>query len=91
MEIKKNINDKDGKNIKKILIDNSYYDVSDLKHPGGSIIEKYVNNDIDATQSFRNFHLRSKKADKYLNSRFIRKKDSSKKNTILEIDTPINE
>ena len=84
MEIKKNINDDNGKNIKKILIDNSYYDVSDLKHPGGSIIENYVNNDIDATQSFRNFHLRSKKADKYLNSRFIKNKDSSKKNTILE-------
>ena len=50
---------------KQVLIDGSLYDVSDFKHPGGSIIKQF-HNEGDATDAFREFHGRSKKAKKML-------------------------
>ena len=41
-----------------ITIDGTTYDVTDFKHPGGSIIN-YVKNTADATEVFREFHHRS--------------------------------
>jgi fatty acid desaturase 2 (delta-6 desaturase) len=52
----------------EVIIDGRKYDVTDMKHPGGSVIKFYTNNGIDATQAFNNFHLRSKKAKKYLDN-----------------------
>ena len=50
----------------EVLIDGRFYDVSKMKHPGGSVIKFYAGKGIDATQAFDNFHLRSKKAKKML-------------------------
>ena len=50
----------------EVLIDGQLYDVSSMKHPGGTIIKFYTGNGIDATQAFNNFHVRSKKAKKIL-------------------------
>ena len=52
----------------EVLIRGKYYDVTGMKHPGGSIIKLYAGKGIDATQAFDNFHLRSAKAMKYMNS-----------------------
>jgi cytochrome b involved in lipid metabolism len=52
----------------EVLIDGQLYDISSLKHPGGSIIKFYQSNGVDASQAFHNFHFRSKKAKKYLDS-----------------------
>ena len=52
----------------EVLIDGRYYDVSNMKHPGGNVIGFYAGKGIDASQAFTNFHLRSKKAKKYLDS-----------------------
>lgn len=52
----------------EVLIDGSYYDISSMKHPGGSVIKFYSGNGIDATQAYNQFHIRSKKADKYMKS-----------------------
>tara|TARA_B100000035_G_scaffold276520_1_gene254252 strand:+ start:6656 stop:7918 length:1263 start_codon:yes stop_codon:yes gene_type:complete len=52
----------------EVLIDGKYYDISSLKHPGGSVIKFYSGNNIDATQAYNSFHVRSKKADKFLKS-----------------------
>lgn len=52
----------------EVLYNGKYYDVTSLKHPGGSVIKFYQGNGIDATQAFNNFHLRSKKAQKYMES-----------------------
>lgn len=46
----------------KVFIEGRYYDVSSLKHPGGSVINYYSGKEIDATEVFFNFHYRSKKA-----------------------------
>lgn len=51
---------------KEVLIDGMYYDVSKMKHPGGSVINFYAGNGIDASAAFHSFHLRSKKAKKVL-------------------------
>ena len=51
---------------KEVLIDGRFYDVSNLKHPGGSVINFYAGKEIDATQAFNNFHVRSKKARKMM-------------------------
>ena len=51
---------------KEVLIDGRFYDVSKMKHPGGSVIQFYAGKGIDATQAFTNFHIRSKKAKKIL-------------------------
>lgn len=53
---------------KEVLIDGRLYDVSDMKHPGGTVIDFYAGKGIDASQAFMNFHVRSKKAKKYLDS-----------------------
>lgn len=52
----------------EVLIDGRFYDVTSLKHPGGSVIKFYTGNGIDATQAFANFHIRSKKAKKYMDA-----------------------
>ena len=41
-----------------IRIEGKTYDITDFKHPGGSIIN-YVKNTSDATDAFREFHYRS--------------------------------
>ena len=41
-----------------ITIDGTTYDITDFKHPGGSIID-YAKNAGDATEVFREFHYRS--------------------------------
>ncbi len=41
-----------------ITIEGTTYDITDFKHPGGSIIN-YVKNTSDATETFREFHYRS--------------------------------
>jgi fatty acid desaturase 2 (delta-6 desaturase) len=53
---------------KEVLLNGIYYDISTLKHPGGSVIDFYATKGIDATQAFENFHFRSAKAKKYLSS-----------------------
>lgn len=40
--------------------------MTNLKHPGGSVIKYYAGKGIDATQAYNNFHIRSEKAKKYL-------------------------
>jgi len=62
----------------EVLIDGRYYDVTNLKHPGGSVIKFYSGKDIDATQAFNNFHIRSKKAKKYMDSLPSRSADEKK-------------
>jgi len=51
---------------KEVLVDGRFYDVTNMKHPGGSIINFYAGKDIDATEAFANFHVRSKKAKKIM-------------------------
>jgi len=51
---------------KEVLIEGRLYDVTNMKHPGGSVIHYYSNNNIDASQAFHNFHIRSKKAKKIM-------------------------
>jgi hypothetical protein len=53
---------------KEVLVNGRFYDVSSLKHPGGNVINYYAGKNIDATQAFENFHIRSKKAKKYLDN-----------------------
>lgn len=51
---------------REVLVDGRFYDVTNLKHPGGNVINFYSNNEIDATEAFANFHFRSKKAKKIM-------------------------
>jgi fatty acid desaturase 2 (delta-6 desaturase) len=51
---------------KEVLINGSFFDVSKMKHPGGSVINQYYNSGMDATQPFEQFHFRSRKAKKVL-------------------------
>lgn len=51
---------------KEVLINGRFYDVTNLKHPGGNVINFYAGKGIDASQAFANFHVRSKKAKKYM-------------------------
>ena len=62
----------------EVLIDGRMYDISSLKHPGGSVIHYYAGKEIDASQAFANFHVRSKKAKKLLDSLPSREADSKK-------------
>ncbi len=48
------------------MINGRFYDITNLKHPGGSVIGFYAGKEIDATQAFNNFHIRSKRAKKTL-------------------------
>jgi cytochrome b involved in lipid metabolism len=52
----------------KVYIDGRYYDVTNMRHPGGSVINFYSGKEIDASEAFMNFHIRSKKAKKLLAS-----------------------
>ncbi|KAJ1450254.1 fatty acid desaturase-domain-containing protein [Pelagophyceae sp. CCMP2097] len=52
---------------KEVLIEGQLYDVSDFRHPGGSIV-KFLTGNGDATDAFQEFHGRSKKAAKMLKS-----------------------
>lgn len=52
---------------KTIHIEGVTYDITDFKHPGGSIIN-YATNSGDATEAFREFHHRSTRATKVLKS-----------------------
>lgn len=61
---------------KEVLIDGVFYDVTNMKHPGGSVIDYYAGLNLDATQPFYQFHLRSKIARKYLNNLPSRTADS---------------
>jgi fatty acid desaturase 2 (delta-6 desaturase) len=60
---------------KEVLIDGTFYDITDLKHPGGKVIDFYAGPGIDATQAFGQFHVRSAKAKKYMQSLPSRKAD----------------
>ena len=50
---------------KDVLIHGQLYDVTNFKHPGGSIV-KFLTNNGDATEAFVEFHGRSKKAQAML-------------------------
>jgi len=52
---------------KTILIGEYEYNITDFKHPGGSVIN-YMTNGQDATQAFQEFHYRSKTAHLILKS-----------------------
>jgi len=39
----------------EILIDGRVYDVTNFKHPGGSVIKFYAGKGIDATEAFTPF------------------------------------
>ena len=62
----------------EVLIDGRLYDVTNLKHPGGTIINFYAGKEIDATEAFNNFHIRSKKADKWMKNLPSRAADMKK-------------
>jgi len=51
--------------VKDVLIHGELYDVTNFKHPGGSIV-KFLTNNGDATEAFVEFHGRSKKAQAML-------------------------
>lgn len=52
---------------KYIIIGERKYDITHFKHPGGSVID-YMTNGQDATEAYREFHQRSKRADAVLRS-----------------------
>jgi len=52
---------------KKIIIGDREYDITNYKHPGGSVIH-YMTEGQDASIAFEEFHYRSKKAKHILNS-----------------------
>lgn len=51
---------------KIVYIDGQGYDITDFRHPGGSVIDYLI--DQDATDHFNEFHFRSKKARAVLSS-----------------------
>merc|ERR1719231_2004779 len=53
---------------KEMIINGTVYDVSGFlkRHPGGSVIKFQLGS--DASDAYNNFHMRSKKANKMLNS-----------------------
>lgn len=59
-----------------VKIGDAEYDVSEMKHPGGSVIYYMLaQTGADATEAFREFHYRSKRAEKYLKTLPSRKFD----------------
>lgn len=52
----------------QVLVDGVLYDVSNFKHPGGSIINFYGSPDgpVDASEAWHEFHSRSERAHKFL-------------------------
>jgi hypothetical protein len=69
------VQSKEPKEPKELLIDGVIYNVADMKHPGGPIIDFYAGKGTDATQAFTQFHIRSPKVMKYLASLPQRKAD----------------
>ena len=54
---------------KYIRIENTEYDVTDFKHPGGNVINYMLTSlGADATETFKEFHMRSRKAQLVLKS-----------------------
>jgi fatty acid desaturase len=53
--------------IKKIIIGDYEYDITNFKHPGGNVIN-YMTNGQNATEAFNEFHFRSAKAHAILAS-----------------------
>jgi len=49
-----------------LVIDGFEYDITNFRHPGGNVIQYMVGQDASAT--FKEFHYRSSKAQKFLNS-----------------------
>lgn len=62
---------------KELLIEGVFYDVTGMKHPGGSVIDYYAGQNVDGTQAFNQFHIRSKSVVKYLKSLPSRKADEA--------------
>jgi fatty acid desaturase 2 (delta-6 desaturase) len=52
---------------KKIIIGDYEYDITNFKHPGGTVIN-FMTNGQNATEAFNEFHFRSKKARAVLDS-----------------------
>lgn len=70
LQRKGKVSDTDNSGAKQeVLIEGRWYDVTGWKHPGGSVIKLYAGKDLDATQAFLNFHVRSDKARKFLEAR----------------------
>lgn len=64
---------------KEVLIEGRFYDVTNLKHPGGSVINLYAGKGIDATNAFNQFHIRALgKTKKYLDGLTSRPADVTK-------------
>ena len=63
----------------EVLIEGRWYDVTGWKHPGGSVIKLYAGKDLDATQAFTNFHIRSPVARKFLDGRPSRPAENKQK------------
>jgi hypothetical protein len=61
---------------KKIIIGDHEYDITNFKHPGGSVIN-YLSQGQDATKAFEEFHYRSKKAQQVLQSLPSKKLDKN--------------
>ena len=51
---------------RSLIIDGYEYDITNFKHPGGNVINYLINQ--DASAAFKEFHSRSDKVEKYLNS-----------------------
>ncbi|CAJ1040379.1 putative Fatty acid desaturase [Leishmania shawi] len=49
----------------EVLIDGVLYDCLNFRHPGGSILKYYLGSG-DATETYRQFHMKLPRADKYL-------------------------
>ena len=52
---------------KYVIIDDVSYDITNFKHPGGTVIN-YMSNGQNATEAFREFHNRSTRAETVLRS-----------------------
>ena len=69
-----------------ITINGVTYDITDFKHPGGNIIN-YAKNSPDATEVFNEFHYRSSKAKKMLQSlpHYSHDPDTISSNQVIEL------
>ncbi len=59
---------KSGGEKQEVLINGTLYDVTNFRHPGGRVLGFYAGKDIDATQAFDQFHVRSKKVENFMKS-----------------------
>lgn len=79
------------KNSKKIICIGEYeYDITDFKHPGGNVIY-YMSSGQDATNTFEEFHYRSKKAKSVLQSLPKKKIEVSNADNGIDRDNAILE